>query len=404
VIDPAGSHRPSRVAGWLAAVAAPPTATVGARLALEPGRGRTAVPVRAALAGAVAAVCILTAAAAFGASLARLARSPAAYGVSWDAAVGNFASAAAGEPVAARLQRDPEVAATAGLLSYLEAVVDGRPALLLSMEERKGSLSPAVIEGREPLRPDEIALGSITLRSVGRKVGDTVTVAVERRPAQRVRVLGWIVLNAPGNEALISPGRGGLVHPVLFRRLFPEPALVYPSTYLVRLDARADRERAIARLRRQFPGEMMLTPRPHLDVQNFQRLAGLPDLFASLVALLALGTMTHTLVTSVRRRRRDLAVLKTLGFTRRQVAATIAWQATTFAVVALCLGLPLGVAAGRWAWQLTAGALGVSSASVVPLVVAVVVAAGAVVAANLVAAMPGRAASRLRPASALRSE
>ena len=114
--------------------------------------------------------------------------------------------------------------------------------------------------------------------------------------------------------------------------------------------------------------------------------------------------MTHTLVTSVRRRRRDLAVLKTLGFTRGQVGATIAWQAITFAVVAFAFGLPLGVAVGRWAWQLTADALGVSSAPVVPLAAVLAVAAGAVVAANLVAAVPGRAASRLRPATALRSE
>ena len=69
-------------------------------------------------------------------------------------------------------------------------------------------------------------------------------------------------------------------------------------------------------------------------------LGGLPAVMVSL------GTMTHTLITSVQRRRHDLAVLKTLGFVRGQVAATIAWQATTFAVVALCLGLPLGVAAG----------------------------------------------------------
>jgi ABC-type lipoprotein release transport system permease subunit len=148
----------------------------------------------------------------------------------------------------------------------------------------------------------------------------------------------------------------------------------------------------------------MIAPRPHADIRNLERVAALPRLLASLVALLALGTMTHTLVTSVRRRRRDLAILKTLGFTRRQVGATIAWQATTFAVVALCLGLPLGVAAGRWAWQLTADALGVNSAPVVPLAAVLAVAAGAVVAANLVATVPGRSASRLRPATALRSE
>jgi predicted lysophospholipase L1 biosynthesis ABC-type transport system permease subunit len=97
-------------------------------------------------------------------------------------------------------------------------------------------------------------------------------------------------------------------------------------------------------------------------------------------------------------------VLKTLGFVRGQVAATIAWQATTFAVVALGLGLPLGIAGGRWAWQLTAASLGVDSPPVVPLAAMMAVAAGAVVVANLVAAVPGRAASRLRPATALRSE
>jgi predicted lysophospholipase L1 biosynthesis ABC-type transport system permease subunit len=97
-------------------------------------------------------------------------------------------------------------------------------------------------------------------------------------------------------------------------------------------------------------------------------------------------------------------VLKTLGFTRGQVGATIAWQATTFAVVALCVGLPLGVAAGRWAWQLTADTLGVSSAPVVPPAAVLAVATGAVIAANLVAAVPGRAASRLGAATALRSE
>jgi ABC-type lipoprotein release transport system permease subunit len=63
--------------------------------------------------------------------------------------------------------------------------------------------------------------------------------------------------------------------------------------------------------------------------------------------------MTHTLVTSVRRRR-DLAMLKTLGFVRGQVVAAMVWQATTFAVVALALGRPLGLAAGRWPWELTA--------------------------------------------------
>jgi ABC-type antimicrobial peptide transport system permease subunit len=49
-------------------------------------------------------------------------------------------------------------------------------------------------------------------------------------------------------------------------------------------------------------------------------------------------------------------------------------------------------------------ALGIDSPPVVPLAAVLAVAAGALVVANLVAAVPGRAASRLRPATALRSE
>ena len=86
----AGAERPSRIAGTLAAAGLPPTAVTGTRIALEPGRGRTAVPVRSAITAAAAAVATLTAAVTFGASLLNLAGDPAAYGVTWDVRVGNF--------------------------------------------------------------------------------------------------------------------------------------------------------------------------------------------------------------------------------------------------------------------------------------------------------------------------
>ena len=400
--DPADSGRPSRVAGALAGAGVPLTAVTGVRLAMEPGRGRTAVPVRAALAGAAAGVCAVTAAAGFSASLVRLAATPAAYGVTWDVAVGGFASAETAEPVGRRLLTNPEVAAVAALTGSMDVSVDGLSMALVGVEERRGALSPAIIEGREPLRPNEIALGSITLRSLGKRVGDTVMLAAEQRPARRLRIVGRAVLNTPGYDGTITQGKGAFVQMEEVRRLVP-PGFAYPSVFLVRLVPTADRDRAIAGLRRDFAG-FVFEPRPHAEVRNLQRVGGLPGVLAGLVALLALAMMTHTLVTSVRRRRRDLAVLKALGFTRPQVGATIAWQASTFAVVALVLGLPLGVAAGRWAWQLTADVLGVGSAPVVPLAAVLAVAAGAVVAAILVAAVPGRAASRLQPATALRSE
>jgi putative ABC transport system permease protein len=106
----------------------------------------------------------------------------------------------------------------------------------------------------------------------------------------------------------------------------------------------------------------------------------------------------------VRRRRRDLALLKTLGFTRRQVLGTVAWEAGAFAAVALLIGLPLGVIAGRWAWAVFASAAGVSTAATVPLATVLLAIPATLLAATLIAAAPGREAARLRPALVLRTE
>jgi ABC-type antimicrobial peptide transport system permease subunit len=106
----------------------------------------------------------------------------------------------------------------------------------------------------------------------------------------------------------------------------------------------------------------------------------------------------------VRRRRRDLALLKTLGFTRRQVLGTVAWEASAFAAVALLIGLPLGVIAGRWAWSVFASAAGVSTAATVPLATVLLAIPATLLAANLIAAAPGWEAARLRPALVLRTE
>jgi ABC-type lipoprotein release transport system permease subunit len=156
-------------------------------------------------------------------------------------------------------------------------------------------------------------------------------------------------------------------------------------------------------LQRDFP-DTVVFPLKQPDLINLERVGYLPGLLAGLVALLALGTVTHTLVTSVRRRRRDLAILKTLGFGRGQISQTVAWQATSFALAAGLLGVPLGIVGGRWAWLVVAEQLGVAAGPVVPPVLLLTIAVGALLAANLAAAGPGLVAARIRPATVLRSE
>jgi hypothetical protein len=52
---------------------------------------------------------------------------------------------------------------------------------------------------------------------------------------------------------------------------------------------------------------------------------------------------TSAIFDAVRRRRRELAVFKTIGFTRRQLAATVAWQSSVWVVLGLVAGVPLGI-------------------------------------------------------------
>src|SRR5439155_3482537 len=115
-----------------------------------------------------------------------------------------------------------------------------------------------------------------------------------------------------------------------------------------------------------------LPPQQNGQIRGLADIGNVPLLLAGIVGLMAAATLAHTLVSSIRRRRRDLAILKTIGFVRRQISAAVAWQAGTLTFTALLLGVPLGIAAGRWAWRFFADQVGVVPESVVPLLLTLV--------------------------------
>jgi ABC-type lipoprotein release transport system permease subunit len=145
-------------------------------------------------------------------------------------------------------------------------------------------------------------------------------------------------------------------------------------------------------------------PERPADIQAYAGVRSTPLVLAGLLALLGIGVLAHLLVTSVRARRRDLAVLKTLGSSRRQVGATVAWQATTLAGLALVIGIPLGIVAGRWTWRGFADDLGVVATVAVPGLAFLAIAVVGIALANLIAAFPARTAARTSAAVVLRSE
>ena len=180
------------------------------------------------------------------------------------------------------------------------------------------------------------------------------------------------------------------------------PATVF-NIFAVRYAPGVSSAAAYASLRREF-GATVLRPLPAEDVLNLQSVDRLPTLLAGLVVLLGVAAVGNTLVNAVRQRRRDLAILRTIGFVRRQVAGVVAWQATWFSVVALLVGIPLGVAGGRWAWNVVASGMGSVSPPVVPTLAICFVIFAALVLANVIAAWPGWMAARVAPGIVMRSE
>ena len=389
----AGTAAPSRAVAVLSRAGMSPSAVTGVRMALEPGRGRAAVPTRTALVGTTLSLAALVTALTFGASLHNLFDTPRLYGWNWDAVVGSPFDEDTTERIVPMLT-DNEAVGEFSLVSYAEVQLEGVRLRALGFDTAQGSVLPPVVQGREPRRPDEIVVGAKTLRQLGRSVGDRVEVRAGDEVAT-MRIIGRGVLPALGEGDEGGLGEGAFVTSEGLRRLVAE---VPTNLYAVRWEPGS---RAPVDELREFG---LTTAAPPKGVADFNRVDDLPVVLSALLVLVAAGTLAHTLVTGVKRRRRDLAILKTLGFVRRQVWATVGWQSTTVVGVALVCGVPLGLAGGRWLWRYFADELGTVPHPVTPLMAVLLLVAVTLVGANVLAALPGRSAARTHPALVLRSE
>jgi ABC-type antimicrobial peptide transport system permease subunit len=308
------------------------------------------------------------------------------------------------------VQHDPDVRDLAIGYTGVGLQIRSQRVDAIVLQTLAGSFEPRVVEGRLPLGPDEILLGTRTSSNVHANVGDRVTVALLGVSGEvPLRVVGRGVMPSTSGGSGLGTG-ASLTMEATTRLLAMSPTATPPNpdSLVVRFTDGANADAARQRLARVVapfgPTHVVVGPDKPDDVVNFGRVQGLPLALAGLLAALAAATLAHLLVTSIRRRGRELAIVKTLGFVPRQVRTAVAWQATTLALVALAIGVPLGVAGGRWAWIVFARSIGIVPAPEVPILVLLLLLPGTVIVANLVAVVPGELAARLRPGRALRAE
>src|SRR6266540_3607297 len=329
-----------------------PSSVAGVRLALERGRGRTAIPVRSSIASVSLGITVLAAAATFGAGLHHLLDVPRLYGVPWDMTVTSDGGRTNLGVVGARLLSLPEVRGVSVGRWGLTLTIKGQDIGTTALDPVAGSpVVPPILEGRAPSlhgakgQPLEVVLGTRTMRRLGLRIGQVVPGRLlELDLPLNVKVVGRGVLPSFNESTRLGDGawvsfRAG----VELAGLDPAaPEAVANSAFL---DLRQGvvhgpfLHRVADYLDTKVDEDLFEPPvATATDVVNFGRIRNMPEILGAVLLLFAAATLVHTLVSAVRRRRRDLAILKTLGFVRGQVRRSVGVQATTLTVIALAIG------------------------------------------------------------------
>jgi hypothetical protein len=429
-LSPEGS---SRLVEAAARVGLPPSAVVGVRFAVARTHGREAVPVGSAFVGAALAVIVLVTTVTFASGLSTLVSHPALYGWNWNYAIVQEGTGNVPGALSSRLLRSDKYVADSAGFGFANFQIDGItvPGMLTTTH---ASVTPPILSGRNINAVDQIVLGGATLAQLHRRVGETVTVSYGDKndfpvyvPPTRVRIVGTATFPAIGDPGSLHPsmGAGALISSAIAppalrsRNQNPDPLQNGKPIVVIRLRKNTPHALALASLQRitaEITRAYQADPRSGggvfklesvqqpAEIVNYKTIGSTPAVLAGGLALAAAIALGLTLFASVRRRRRDFALLKSLGFVRRQLAGAVFWQASIAAVVGIAVGIPLGIVFGRTLWDVFARQIYAVPHATVPAVQVVLVAVGTFVLANLVAFLPGRIAAETSIAPALRAE
>jgi ABC-type lipoprotein release transport system permease subunit len=405
----AGGREGSVIAAMAGRWGAPVPVLIGARFALERGRGSQAVPVRPALVGAVVGVLGVVGALTFAAGVSDAAGNPARFGQVWELETFfgfNDEDFLPSDDLLDLIAADPDVV----------AVNDTRQAVgeaglvdvsVFALDPVSDVLDVVLTDGRLPTAPDEMALGPASADDLGARVGDSVELVGTTGGTGSYRVTGIAFVPSGSHNDYDS---GAWVGRATYDELFDGFKF---HTAQIAVREGADAEVVAARLGSALADAVgdpsLLTEGvrvvpPPSRLAELEQVRRLPLFLAAFLAVLAVGAVGHALATAVRRRRHDIAVLRALGVTRGQCRGMVVTQASLLALVGLVVGLPLGIALGRTLWRTVAESTPVDYVTPVALWLLILIAPVALLIANLLAAWPSQRAASLRVGHVLRAE
>ncbi|MCK9899232.1 ABC transporter permease [Frankia sp. Cpl3] len=400
---------------------------IGASFALDRGRDRAVTARRPAITGTAIGVTGLIAAATIAGGMSRLADDPHRYG--WNA---DLEITDARPDIVSRLAADPRVAAVSMLdasTATVEIDEDGHalPApdtlvgigpgdagpgaigrgdvdpgvdvAVYALSPKPGAVGPDVgwtlFEGSAPRRTNEVAIGPRAARQLDLDVGDHLSVSTNNGGHAQLRVTGIGIGPVLSGERL---GESMLVEPDMLARVQRTQPL---RSALVRAIPQVDPVNLAAALGTEYEIDTGFVP---TEVANLGGMGRLPTMLQTVLAALAIAAAGHAVGTTWRSAQGELAILRTLGFTPGQTARIPLVTSCVTAVLAVGVGIPLGLLIGRLAWWEIAMATGVSTDLAVPVGLLVALPPAALLTALVIAALPAARAGRLLPGTVLRGE
>jgi hypothetical protein len=303
------------------------------------------------------------------------------------------------------IAEQPGVAAVGTIARYVGQIGEvGVPVFTVFEPDVGTAVNLVTLSGRAPRADDEIVLGPSTARDLDVTTGDTVTLA----DGGAATVVG---LGLFPSDVHAQFDEGAWVMPDRWSRLAtaaadPGSGDMPDILVAVRFAERSNRGDKIEALGSALESTVqgVFPVEQPLELGNLHYVRRLPTVIAVFLAVLGTVAVGHALFSSVYRRRRDFAVLQSLGVTRRGVGAMVAAHATVVGVAGLAFGVPIGLIAGRAGWQTIADRVPLTFRSPLTLVATILVIPVALAAANLLAIIPARRASKATPALVLRSE